>query len=182
MDHQGLVMTLDQLLDLAWLFLRLGLLTIGGSDAVLSEMQREVVARGWMSAADFTGTYALARLAPGPGGFIAIPVGFRASGLAGAVVGLVAFVGPSLLLALALLRHWRSVRQQPWAVAVRTAVTPITVGLTGATAWILGTTVIHDWRGLAIAAGVTLLCARSLVPVATLPLIAGLAGLVLLAQ
>jgi chromate transporter len=132
-----------------------------------------------MREADFIDAYALARLAPGPGGFIAMGIGFRADGLIGAIVGMVAFVGPSLLLALVLLQRWRSVRHQPWAVSVRTALTPITVGLTGATVWVLGTGIIHDWRGLAIAAGVTLLSARSIVPVATLPLIAGLAGLVL---
>jgi chromate transporter len=145
-------------------------------------MQRDVVAKGWMTASDFTDAYALARLAPGPGGFVAIPVGYRAAGPAGGLVAVVAFVGPSLLLALAVLRYWRSVRKQPWAIAVRTAITPITVGLTGATVWVLGSAQIHDWRGLTIAAGMAVLCSRSFVPIALLPVIAGLAGLVLVPQ
>ena len=58
---------LTTLLTLAAVFSQLSLLAFGGTNAVIPEMQRQVVdLHHWMSAQEFAALFALAQAAPGP--------------------------------------------------------------------------------------------------------------------
>ena len=72
---------------MAWTFLWLSLLCVGGGVGVIPEMQHQVVVNHqWVTAREFVDGYTLAQLTPGPNMLIAAFVGYRAHGVPGALV------------------------------------------------------------------------------------------------
>jgi chromate transporter len=113
------------LLWLTWTFLWLSLLCVGGGIGVIPEMQRQVVLNHqWVTAREFVDGYTLAQLTPGPNMLFAAFVGYRAHGLAGAVLATVAMFLPTSLLAVVAADRWRHWRGRPWAQAVERALAP----------------------------------------------------------
>ena len=147
---------------LAWLALifgQLSLLAVGGVNATVPEMQRQVVdVHGWMTARDFAALYALAQAAPGPNMLVSTLVGLQVAGVAGAVVATLAMVGPSSILTWASASAWHRFRAQPWRRRVQAGITPVTVGLVAAAAALLAASTALTWRAgiltLAVAAAV----------------------------
>ena len=79
---------MHDLIALALMYGQLSLLAFGGANAVIPEMQRQVVdVHHWMTAQDFAAMFALAQAAPGPNMMVVGLVGWRVAGVAGAVVG-----------------------------------------------------------------------------------------------
>jgi len=169
-------MTLD-LLSLAWTFLWLSFLAVGGGLAVIPEMQRQVVGRfGWVTAQQFVDGYTLSQLTPGPNMLIAVFVGYRAHGVLGAAVAGVAMFLPTSLLAAFVSRRWTALRARPWAGATERALAPVGIGLMAAGVYTLARSAIHDWATGGLAAAATaLLWAFSLPPIVVV-LAGGLIG------
>ena len=110
------------LLGLAWTFLWLSFIAVGGGLGVLPEMQRQVVGRyGWVTAREFVDGYTLSQLTPGPNMLVAIFVGYRAHGLVGALVAGVAAFLPTSLLTAVVAGRWERLRGRPWALAAERA-------------------------------------------------------------
>ena len=81
-------------------FLLLSLLSVGGVNTVIPEMQRIVVeTERWLTGAEFTQLFALSQAAPGPNVLITSLVGWKVAGLAGAFVALGGFCFPAGALA-----------------------------------------------------------------------------------
>jgi chromate transporter len=89
------------LLELAAVFLRLGLTAFGGPAAHVALMEAEVVRRRrWISAERFLDLFGAANLLPGPSSSeLAIFIGYERAGLLGLVVAGVCFILPAALLA-----------------------------------------------------------------------------------
>ena len=128
----------DTLGALAAQFTLLSLLAFGGANAVVPEMHREAVdVHHWMSDADFTALFAIAQAAPGPNFMVSTLVGWKAAGLAGALVATAAMCAPSCLLAYWVAKAWDRFREAPWRRALAAGLAPVTVGLVAATFWLL---------------------------------------------
>ena len=139
------------LLQLAWLFLTLSLLAVGGGNAVVPAMQHAAVdLHHWTDARGFLDLFAISRLAPGPGSLIVVLIGQRAAGLAGAAVATAAMFGPTCLLVYGAARAWAHHRDAAWRPRVERGLAPVAIGLvfasaialirgteTGPTAWAL---------------------------------------------
>ncbi len=126
------------LLSLATIFGQLALLAIGGVNAVVPEMHRQVVdVHHWMSGREFTALYALAQAAPGPNMLVVTLVGWRVAGLAGAAVATGALIAPACLLTFGVALVWSRFRAADWRIAVQAGLTPVTVGLILAAALVL---------------------------------------------
>ena len=139
------------LLELALQFLLLSLLSIGGANAIIPEIQRRAVdVEHWMTAADFTQLFALSQAAPGPNVLIVSLVGWKAAGVAGAVVAMCAMCGPSSLLTYQVARVWDRFRHAPLRIAIQRALAPITIGLIVASGYVLTQTIDHDWRAYTV--------------------------------
>jgi chromate transporter len=139
--------------DVAFTFGLLSLLAFGGMPAVMPEMQRLVVdVKGWTSAAEFMQLFAIAQAAPGPNVLIVSLVGWRAAGLAGAIVALLAVCAPAALLAWWIADLWDRFKGSPWRAAIQKAIGPLVVGLTLAGGYVLCTPATPDWRLWTIAA------------------------------
>lgn len=137
------------LIELALLFLRVGLVSFGGGTSVLAELQHELVdRRAALSQEQFLTAYALGQATPGPGILFLVPMGFYAAGAPGAVVALVAFVTPPLLLQVFVASQWERLSRSASIRALDRALIPVSVGLIGASLYALGAPFLHDPRAL----------------------------------
>ena len=147
---------------LAIVFLQLSLLSFGGGNSVLPEMQRQFVdVHHWLSAQDFTAMYALAQAAPGPNMMIAPLLGWRVGGLAGAGVVSLCIFGPASILAAVVLRLWNRFQHAAWRPKVQAGLAPVTVGLVGTSAALIIRGADHTWLLAAVTAACALLLMRT---------------------
>lgn len=88
-------------------FFRIGLFGFGGGLAILSLIQMEVEAHGWMTQQEFVDIVAVSQVTPGPIGInCATYVGYTAGGLWGSVLTTFAIVLPSLIIMLSVCRAY----------------------------------------------------------------------------
>ena len=147
--------------DLALAFLVLSLLSFGGANAIIPEIQLRVVEiEHWLTAADFSQMFALSQAAPGPNVLIVSLVGWKVAGVAGALVAMGAMCGPSSLLTYYVARAWDRFRDAPLRVAIQRALAPVTVGLILASGYVLTRTSGDAWPAYAVT-GATLLAVMS---------------------
>lgn len=147
------------LFELARQFLTLSLLSIGGANAVLPEIQlRAVEIEHWMTDADFSEMFALSQAAPGPNVLIVSLVGWKAAGVAGALVAMIAMCVPSSLLTYHFAKVWERFREAPLRIAIQTALAPVTVGLIVASGYVITRAIDHEWQSYAVT-GTTLVLA-----------------------
>lgn len=140
------------LLALAVIFGQLSLLAFGGANAVVSEMQRQVVAvQQWMSESDFIALFALAQTAPGPNLMIATLIGWRVAALPGAIVAQIALILPSSLLTALTYTIWSRFRGARWRQVAQSGLIALTAGLIAAGAALIARTAATDVPLAAIA-------------------------------
>ena len=88
-------------------FFKIGLLGFGGGLAILSLIQMEVEAHGWMSQQEFVDIVAVSQVTPGPIGInCATYVGYTAGGIWGSVLATFAIVLPSLIIMLSICKAY----------------------------------------------------------------------------
>ena len=139
------------LFEVALQFLVLSLLSIGGANAIIPEIQRRAVdVEHWMTNADFAQMFALSQAAPGPNVLIVSLIGWKAAGIAGAVVAMAAMCAPSSLLTYQVARVWERFRDAPLRIAIQRALAPITIGLILASGVVLTRTIDQDWRAFLV--------------------------------
>jgi predicted methyltransferase len=141
------------LLQIALYFGVLSLLAFGGVPSVMPEMQRIVVeAQGWATPLEFVQLFAIAQAAPGPNILIVSLIGWKAAGLPGAIVALLAACVPAGVLAWWIAGLWERFKDSPWRAAIQKAIAPIVVGLILSGGYVLCTPSTPDPRLWAIAA------------------------------
>ena len=141
----------DVLLTLGVQFALLSLLAIGGANAVVPEMHREIVdLRHWMSDHQFSELYAISQAAPGPNVMIVALIGQQLAGPLGAVVAMVAMCGPTAVLACVVTKVFDRYRETRWRRAVEAGLVPVTIGLFAAAAWVLARAADQSWIATAV--------------------------------
>ena len=175
-------MRLPTLIGLVAFFAHLSLLSVGGSNAVVPEMGHHAVAvEGWLTPAQFTEIFAISQAAPGPSNLIVALVGYKAAGLAGAIIAQLAMTLPAAFLMLAVARAWDASSTTLWHRAFEEALAPIAVGLIFASGLTIAEGAALSPIGIALAAICTLLFWRTKLnplPVMALLGAAGAANLV----
>ena len=136
-----------QLAAIAAQFVVLSLVAFGGANAVVPEMHRQSVElHHWMSDGQFANLFAIAQAAPGPNVLISTLIGWKVSGVVGGVVATVAMCAPSCVLTYFAAKVWDRHRDAPWRAALASGLTPVTVGLVLASAWLLARGADLNWR------------------------------------
>ena len=175
-------MTLADLAAACLYFMVLSFLAVGGFPSILPEMHRYVVElHAWMTSEQFAQIYSLAQIAPGPNVMYVPLIGWHVAGWLGAVATLFAVVVPSFSLTLVVANLYARHPKAAFGVAMRRGLTPITIGLIFASAWILLPAVNKDWRGYVLTALTVFLVSRTKVnPIWVLVggAVAGVAGAV----
>lgn len=126
------------LITLAVVFTQLSLLAFGGGNAILPEMQHQVVTvHQWMSAEQFSSLFAMAQAAPGPNMMIVPLIGWHVAGPAGLLITSLAKFGPSSIITMYALKFWERFKANPLRARFEKALKPITVGLVLVSAWMI---------------------------------------------
>jgi chromate transporter len=117
-------------LQLIAVFVPLSLLSIGGGQSVVADIDQQAVAiHGWVTQAQFVDLYAISRAAPGPGALLTTLIGWKAGGWPGAVVASLALFVPSSVLALVATLVWRRHAHHPWRRVAERGLVPVATGL-----------------------------------------------------
>lgn len=120
----------EGLAALALVFVPISLLSFGGSNAVIADIEHQTVAvHQWMTGREFADFFALTRAAPGPGSMLTALIGWKVAGLPGAAVATVGYYLPAAVLVYALARLWGRWRGRPWHDAIERGLAPVAAGL-----------------------------------------------------
>jgi chromate transporter len=134
-------------------FMVLSLIAVGGVTTIIPEVHRVAVdVHHWVTDAQFTELFVIARAAPGPNMLVVTLIGWQVGGLPGALVATVAMCLPSCTLSYCAVGVWQRFRGAPWRVAVEAGLAPITVGLVLATGWLVARGAHADGVAYAITA------------------------------
>ncbi len=149
--------TTQRALEVAGLFLKLGLTAFGGPAAHVGMMHAEVVKRRkWLSEQEFLDLLGATNLIPGPNSTeMAIHIGFRRAGWPGLIVAGVCFIVPAMLIVLAL--AWGYVRfgATPQAEGLLYGIKPVVIAIIVQALWSLGQKAVKG--PLTLAVGVSVL-------------------------
>ena len=122
----------SQALALVNAFYHAGSLVFGGGHVVLPLLQAATVANGWVGNDTFLAGYGLAQAVPGPlftfAAFLGASMNVQPSGLAGAVLCLVAIFAPSFFLVIGVLPFWEQLRH---SVRIQAALAGVNAGVVG---------------------------------------------------
>ncbi len=141
-----------KLLALVAVFAPLSLVTIGGGQAVIADIQRQAVdVHHWMTDAAFVSDFAISRLAPGPGSLLVTLIGWQVAGIPGAVVATVAIFGPTAFLIYGVANVWKRYRGAQWLAAIEGGLRPVAAGMILAAVFVLLRSLDGGWlaRGIA---------------------------------
>ncbi len=126
---------MTRLLALLTVFAPLSILSFGGGQSSIPEMQRQtVVLHGWLSNGEFADLYAISRAAPGPSSLIAALIGWQVAGVAGALLATVGMFVPAALLMYGVGTWWQRHESCALRQVLQRGLAPIAVGLTFASA------------------------------------------------
>ena len=166
-------------LGLLLVFCPLSILSIGGGQATIPEMQHQtVVVHGWLTNSQFADLFAIARAAPGPSSLIAALIGWQVCGFWGAVAATIGIFMPSCLIMYAVGAWWHRREDSRIRRAIERGLAPIAVGLVFAGAMTVLEAAHAGTLALATAAAVCLL--QSTTRISTHATVAAVASVYLL--
>lgn len=127
------------LLNLAWIYLRIGLMFVGGGYVLIPLLNHIMVEQyHWLTLRQFLDGLALSQLTPGPLAMLATFTGYRAGGFVGALVATVFIFLPCVVLMLTVGRHYHRLKEIDLIKTTLDGLLPAVVGLVAAAAWNLG--------------------------------------------
>jgi chromate transporter len=137
----------SRLIEVAMLFLRLGVTAFGGPAAHIAIMRDEVVKkRKWITEQEFLDLFGAANLIPGPTSTeTAIYLGYRRVGWMGLVLGGVCFVLPATLIVLALSWAYVQYGTTTWVTGILYGIMPVVMAIIAQALWGLGTKAVKNW-------------------------------------
>ena len=139
------------LLQLLLTFGTLSLLAIGGANAVLPEMHRQLVdIHRWMDDATFTQLFALAQAAPGPNILAASVMGWHIAGPGGLAMATLGMLLPAAALAWCVAGLTHRLRGATWLKPAQFGLVPVAVGLIAASGLIMAEAAGTGWASWAI--------------------------------
>ncbi|NLL83244.1 MAG: chromate transporter [Lentisphaerae bacterium] len=145
-------------LQLAYVFFKIGLFTIGGGMAMLPLIHEEMTAREWMTNDEFLDVLAISEMTPGPMVVNAATfVGYRISGIPGSLVATLSLILPSLLIVCLIGALWQRHRNDKVSLRILSIVRPVIAGmvLAAATKLLIASVFPLGGRGIEFLAGHT---------------------------
>jgi chromate transporter len=121
---------MNQIPALVRVFAYLSLLTVGGGMAAFPELKvLTVEVHHWLTFPQLIHLYSVGQMAPGPNMMMIVAIGEWVAGVAGAVVVVVAFFGPTSILTLLVGRLWSRLSAWPWRASIQQGLAPVSIGL-----------------------------------------------------
>jgi len=130
---------MTSLLMIAWIYLRIGLIFVGGGYVLIPLLNHIMVEQyRWLTLRQFLDGLALSQLTPGPLAMLATFTGFRAGGFPGAFVATIFIFIPCVVLMLIVGRNYGRLKKIDIISSTLDGLLPAVVGLVAAAAWNLG--------------------------------------------
>lgn len=148
---------------LVLVFAPLSLVTVGGGQGIIPDLQHQVVdVHGWMTSAEFVDTFAISRMSPGPGSLLAPLIGWHVAGFWGAVVATLALFGPTAFLIYGVAHLWSRYEGARGLRAMEVGLRPVAAGMILAAVYVLLQALEGGWaaRAVACASAVLLIFTR----------------------
>ena len=159
-------------------FAYLSLLTVGGGMAAFPELKiLTVEVHHWLTFPQLVHFYSVGQMAPGPNMMMIVCIGAWAAGIPGVLVVLIAFFGPTALLAFVIGRLWTRLEKWPWRASIKRGLAPVSIGLLLAGCLIMAKGAVTGVVTVIIAAAVFAVLLRSRINPALLILGGALIGL-----
>ncbi len=160
-----------------WIFLKSSLLSFGGLSN-LPYLHNDLMALHWAEESDFISAIAVGQLSPGPSGLWSISLGYLTLGWLGGAISLLALSIPPFLTLLTT-SFYQQIEKYTLVKNFSRGLMVAVIGLTLGTTWTIGTSIIIEWKDLAIVLVAFGLALSKKVPVFVILSLAGLAGYLL---
>jgi chromate transporter len=135
------------LLAVAWVALKVGLLSYGGGFVIIPLMQHDAVhTYHWMTSTQFLSAVALGQVTPGPVVQTVAVVGYAAAGIGGGLLAALVAFAPSFAFVLAGGSRFDRLRRNPGVQAFLTGAGPAAIGAIAGAAIPLGLGLAHAWQ------------------------------------
>ena len=129
-------------LDLFFTFLKIGLFTFGGGQAMIPLIQEQVVSRGWISSREMIDFIAVSESTPGPLAInVSTYVGMETAGVLGAVLSTVGMVFPSFIIILAVAKFYEKFKKSTAITGALEGLKPAVIALIASAIITVGETV-----------------------------------------
>ena len=169
---------MNQIPALIRVFSYLSILTVGGGMAAFPEMKILTVdVHHWLDFAQLIHLYSVGQMAPGPNMMMIVSIGQWAGGTLGAIAVLIAFFGPTAILAYVVAKAWKKLEKWPWRTSIQQGLAPVSIGLLLAGCFTMARGAITGLETGAIAVGVLLILLQYKINPALLVLASALVGL-----
>lgn len=133
------------LLKLCWLLMVINALTIGGGFVMLPMLQKEFVENyHWLTNQEFLDAIAIGQLTPGPLTVMNAVIGYKISGLIGAVLAMVSSYLPCVVIVTIVAKYYYDYRESKIVKSSFKGIKPAVIGLLSAVAISLGNTALVD--------------------------------------
>jgi chromate transporter len=142
----------------AWLALKVGLLSYGGGFVIIPLMQGDAVNRHhWMSSGQFLNAVALGQITPGPVVHTVAVVGYAAAGLGGGLLAALIAFAPSFVFVIFGAPRFDRLRANSDVQAFLTGAGPAVIGAIAGSAFPLARALSQPWQFAVLAVGTLLL-------------------------
>ena len=147
---------------LAWTFGVMSLFAVGGANSALPEMHRVAVdVQHWLTDKQFADAFAISQLSPGPNVLIVTLIGYSVAGVTGALVATLAMCLPTALMAYGVSRILTKSSHSRWPAIIQAALVPLSIGLMGASGYILARASDHTWVAVLVTVGAAVLASAT---------------------
>ncbi len=142
-------------------FARIGLATFGGGFSMIPAIEHEIVTtEHWLTNSAFNDAIVLGQITPGPVAIAATFIGYRVSGLLGALSATVGMFTPPMVLSLFAGRSLKAFHTNPLVQGALHGITPALAGILAAAAVALWRTSAHGVAGAIVALAATVILIR----------------------
>lgn len=143
---------MELLLDIFISFAKVGLFTFGGGYAALRLIQSEIIiSKAWLTMEEFLDVVAIAEVTPGPIALNASTfIGYKLSGIPGAIVGTVGVIFFPVLIMLVLTYFVNKLKDNKKMKAIKTMLRAVVIGLIASAAYTMGAAALGSTLSLVI--------------------------------
>lgn len=127
------------LINLYFMFFKIGLFTIGGGYAMIPLIQDNLVAGGYMTTQEVIDMIAIAQMTPGPFSVNAATFsGMKSAGVFGAIISTLGMITPSLIITLIVAKYFFNMQETTLVKGTLYGIKPVVAALITSTALMLG--------------------------------------------
>lgn len=125
--------------ELVYTFIKIGIFSFGGGYAMIPFFENEISAHHWVLMDDYEKLIAIAQMVPGPFAIDSSAyIGYKVSGILGAIVASVALSLPSFVLSILITKFYIQFKANTYVKLVLSGFRPVVVALLISAAYIIG--------------------------------------------